>query len=835
MMRSSGRTRMGTEAVEEHVEGDVQRGNEGAGRREARRGLGSATLRWLRRILLTGLSLSLLAIAAGLGTYLYFARGLPSIDALKNHRPWQTTRIVAADGALMKELAEQRRTPVRLSQMPRRLVLAILAAEDAEFYSHSGWDYPGIARAAWKNLWSKGRRRQGASTITQQVVRTFLLTRRQTYRRKIREMLLARRLEKGLSKDRILELYLNQIYFGRGRYGVKEAVRYYFRKELSLVTLSEAAIIAGIPKNPEVYNPASSPARTRFRRNLILGQMLSKGFISRGEYQAARKEAVLRPPRWVLPTFARSYYTEQVRRESVVLLERYLEPRVGDPKRRRRMAFAMLYRGGLRIETALEQRLQLAAKQALDRGIRALERRRPYRGPYKRLGAEGVRAARRRLKASQLGPYPRGGRLRGVVLGRLDRSYLVDLGWRTGVLDRGSAGWAGTWKPGRTEGRGAREPGLAAGDLIRVRVTGRRGRRHLLALDQAPVAQGALVAVDPVSRRIVAMVGGTSYLKSRFNRAVQALRQPGSAFKVILYAAAIESRLYTAASLVNDAFIAIPAGLTTWIPNNAGRRYSNRQMTLRDALAGSVNTVAVRVQARIGTARVIELARRLGIRSRLTRRLPLALGASGVRLIDLTNAFASLAAEGMHAEPALVTRITDPDGRVIYERLPNPRRALSRGTAFIMTSMLQDVVRRGTGRSVQALGRPVAGKTGTSNDARDAWFVGYTPQLCAGVWVGFDDRRPMGRGEGGGRTAAPIFAWFMAQAHTDSRGRQIPARSFRVPEELEFARIDQRTGALASSGGGLQIREAFLPGTRPSLYAQLGAQGGPDRALREDL
>ena len=206
-----------------------------------------------------------------------------------------------------------------------------------------------------------------------------------------------------------------------------------------------------------------------------------------------------------------------------------------------------------------------------------------------------------------------------------------------------------------------------------------------------------------------------------------------------------------------------------------------------------------------------------------------------MRLIDLTNAFASLAAEGMHAEPALVTRITDPDGRVIYERLPNPRRALSRGTAFIMTSMLQDVVRRGTGRSVQALGRPVAGKTGTSNDARDAWFVGYTPQLCAGVWVGFDDRRPMGRGEGGGRTAAPIFAWFMAQAHTDSRGRQIPARSFRVPEELEFARIDQRTGALASSGGGLQIREAFLPGTRPSLYAQLGAQGGPDRALREDL
>jgi penicillin-binding protein 1A len=721
--------------------------------------------------------------AAGLGaTFYYFSLGLPSIGPLLvGYDPPQTTRILAADGTVLGELFVERRTVVPIERIPKVMVDAVIAAEDADFRTHEGLDYPGMIRAMLTNV-QEGRLAQGASTITQQVARTFFLTREKTWSRKIREILLTKRIEEQLTKDEILFLYLNQINFGRARYGVQEAARLYFGKDVGQITLAEAALLAGIPKGPAIYEPIGHPDAARERRSYVLAEMAKHGMVSASEAELADTaplEIVKHrgPDRELAPEAISRVLTEL---DDAVDLD-------------------TLRHGGYTIETSIDPELQRAARQAVRKGLDELDTRHGRVGPFE--------CRKRRPKGARLNrepPVP-GKIYVGQVVGHDDRrgTIEVDLGRRKGIVDLAGAA---RYNPEEL----APSKLAPAGCRLRVALTAEPRPNEPLSLRLEAGPQAALVAIDPTSGAVVALVGGYEVRPLGFDRATTAQRQAGSAFKPFVYMEAIRSRRYTPATVLDDS----PEIQGDWKPKNAHGEELAGAVSMREALARSLNLPAVKLIGDVGPERVADLAARLGISSELDAVPSLALGTSAVTPVELAGAYAVFAAAGVRHRPWLVRRVVEPDGRELPLVGRTGSQVLSAEDAYLMTSLLTSVVRTGTGAKARALGRPVAGKTGTTDDARDAWFVGYTPDLVSTAWVGFDDMRPLGRREYGGRAALPIWLDFMKRAHAGK-----PKRDFARPEGIVTAMIDPSTGLLAYEGMEDGLEEVFIEGTEPTETA----------------
>jgi penicillin-binding protein 1A len=737
-----------------------------------------------------------------LGTYAYFSRDLPSVSALREYKPPQTTTVYDRNGHVIGEIFTERRTVTPMSEVPRVMVLSVLAAEDADFYEHEGLDYYGILRAVGRDLIA-GRVAQGGSTITQQVVKLMLLSPERTMSRKIKELILARRLENELSKDEILHLYLNHVNFGHGRYGIQEAAKYYFGKNASELTLAESAMLAGIPQAPARLSPRANPEAAKHRQLYVLSQLEAKREIywpdlSEEAIAVARKAKIQPVP---LPEGTGTAS------EVLAIARQALVAAAGE------QAVAT---GGYRVYTTIDLSLQTKARDALQRGLRAADERQGYQGP--------IRSAKGRR-----GPKP----TPPVQSLRMGRTYIARV---TGVDDDSSqirldvAGHPAILRmedvsrynrEGRTASKFARK-----GDLFPVSI------KHMGSEDAPAVArpergpEGAVVVIEPRSRDVLALVGSFS-AQSGFNRATQAIRQPGSAFKPIVYARAIQSRRFTPASLVVDA----PAVYDEWKPRNYEEWNYQGAVRLRDALARSINMVAIRVVEDIGVHEVAEFARHDGITTKLEEDMALALGASGVKPIELTNAYATFAAGGRWAPTRLVVKIVAPDGkRVPLEPEEPARDVMDPSEAYVMTSMLRSVVTEGTGAPAQRLQRAVVGKTGTSNDARDVWFVGYSPSVVAGVWVGFDDQRSLGKRETGTKTALPVWIEVMEAADKAPKDTQ-----FAMPSGVITARIDPASGLLAYEGQEDAIDEVFLTGTAPVQTARPPDVADPNLFLMEQF
>ncbi len=793
------------------------------------------------RILLAAVVLlGVAAGAAGSAFYLKFVRDLPSFETLADYRPPLTSTVVDRHGQPIGEFYEHRRQLTPLEEVPGVVIDAFLAAEDDTFFEHDGVDYVSILRAAWANLRAGGETVQGASTITQQTVKQLLLTPEQTYERKIRELILARRIEQRFSKDEILYLYLNQIYFGAGAYGVGEAARTYFGKAIGEVDASEAALLAGLPKAPGRNSPYLNAERAEERRVYVLQRMHEEGFLDAESFGAALASPPALANRELPEAYeVASYVTEDVRRSLVAAL--------GND---------VVLRGGLRIETSVDLELQRAAVTAVQTGLEALDRRRGYRGPLRRV-EDPENAWTGLVPEEGEADAPRPDRLQAVVLevekGRARVAVGPD---REAELRLEDLTWARREDAPRREVKDLNRV-LAVGDVVPVRI----GEDGQAVLAQRPQAQGALLSFDVESGDVLAMVGGYDFEDSEFNRATQASRQPGSAFKPIVYAAAL-GRGYTPASMLYDRPVVIESEGFTWRPENYGRKFLG-PILFGEALARSVNNATIHLLRDVGIDYVMDFTRRLGIEAELERNLGLALGSNPVTLLELTRAYGVFAAGGRRVEPRLIHRVLDRDGVVLLEAVPLapvpeedeapevaarppeplrpvlPELAGSEGDgarpedqlitpqhAYLASSVLRLVVEhpRGTGRRAASLGRPLAAKTGTTNDQADAWFVGYSPDVATGVWVGFDEKRVLGRGETGSRAAAPIWIEYMGTALAER-----PVRDFPVPEGIVFARIDGSSGLLASSASEQTVFQAFAEGTEPTERADAAVTAAKER------
>ena len=735
-----------------------------------------------------------------LGSYAYFSRDLPSVSALRDYKPQQTTRVYDRHKKVIGEIFAERRTVIPMSKVPRHMVLSVLAAEDADFYEHEGLDYNGILRAVGRDIVA-GRAAQGGSTITQQVVKLMLLTPERTLSRKVRELILARRLENELSKDEILHLYLNHVNFGRGRYGIQEAARYYFAKNASELTLAESAMLAGVPQAPARLSPRRNPEAAKRRQDYVLSQLEAKREVywpdlSEEAIAAAREEKVELAP---LPEGAG-------KAPEVLSIARHaLRAAVGDEA---------LGEGGYEVHTTIDLSLQKQAREALQRGLRAVDDRQGYQGPFRRTRRRGG------PKATQPRDSLRMGRTYiARVTGADDEneSIRLDVAGHAAVLQMRDAI---RYNPE------SRRPSAFAkkGDLFPVSITQMGGEEDpaVARLERGP--EGAVVVIEPRSRHVLALVGSFAPV-SGFNRATQAIRQPGSTFKPIVYARAIQSRRFTPASLVVDA----PAVYDEWKPRNYEQWNYQGAVRLRQALARSINMVAIRVVEDIGVHDVAEFARQDGITTKLEEDMALALGASGVKPIELTNAYATFAAGGRWAPTRIVSKIVAPDGTRVQLAPGEPARdVMTPSEAYVMTSMLRSVVTEGTGSPAQRLERAVVGKTGTSNEARDAWFVGYSPSVVAGVWVGFDDSRSLGKRETGTRTALPVWIDVM-----DAADKTPKETDFAMPSGVTRARIDPASGLLAYEGQEDAFEEVFLSGTAPVEVARPPDVADPNLFLME--
>jgi penicillin-binding protein 1A len=667
-----------------------------------------------------------------------------------------------------------------------------LAAEDASFYEHEGLDYFGMLRAVLANL-RAGATRQGASTITQQVVKNLLLTPERTYQRKIKETILARRLEQELSKDEIFSLYLNHIYLGHGRYGVEEASRHYFGKKARELDLAEAALLAGVVAAPERFSPRADRERALSRRRYVLGQMLEKGFVTRPLYEQA-----LEVPLRLAPS---SEEESELAPEVVAYARRLLDRVAGDRARN----------GGFTIFTSLDVRLQAAARKAVRDGLGNYAVRQKLEPP--------LTAENRRLWGPVVdkGPIQPNKIYVGRVTALDDERGSVDVTVGD-IVGRVMLSREERYDPKRL----APSAFTRVGAALRVSVVGDPGSAKTLVplrLELGPEA--ALVAIDPRSREVLALIGSHEAMAGGLDRATQAHRQPGSAFKPFVYGYALASRRFTAASVLE--LTADPRGR----PSDAG---APRQIALRSAIAQSDNAAAEFILASVGAPNVVEWARALGIESRLEPTPSLALGAYEVTPLELTNAFASFASGGEYDAARLVLRIRGPDGKdLTLPPAPPKRRAISPEEAYLTTSLLRSVVESGTGKRAASLGRPLAGKTGTTNRARDAWFAGYSTEITTAVWVGYDDAAPLGWGESGATTALPIWTSFMKVAH---EGR--PVTDFPRPSGIVTASIDPGSGLLAYPGQATAIEEEFLDGTVPSATAEPDSAASDAGAVNDE-
>ena len=763
-----------------------------------------------------------LAVAAGVLLQMFNA-DLPDYDRLAKYEPPVMTRIHAANGELVAEHARQRRLYLPIQAVPDLIKASFLSAEDKNFYEHGGVDVVGIIRAVAVNLRNSGsgKRPVGASTITQQVAKNFLLTNEVSYERKIKEALLALRIEQAYSKDKVFELYLNEIYLGLGSYGVAAAALNYFDKPVNQLTIAEAAYLAALPKAPENYNPFRAKDRAVERRNWVIDRMVENGYIRAADGDAAKASPLdvkVRPVGTYL--FASEFFAEEVRRNLVDMF--------GADK---------LYEGGLSVRTTLDPELQKVAREKLHQGLIKFDQARGFRGPVTKIdiAADWGEAIGKVPALSDIPEWRLAVVLDasgdeatiGLQPARLPSGELV-AERETGAIPLEQMRWAKAKSVAAV---------LKPGDVVYVEEVPDEERTWKLR--QPPEIQGALVAMDPYTGRVLAMVGGFSYAETEFNRATQAWRQPGSSFKPFVYAAALDNG-YTPSSVVLDAPLEIQAGNETWRPENYGGKFYGPS-TLRTGVEKSRNVMTVRLAQDMGMPLIVEYSKRFGIYDDLGAYLPMSLGAGETTVMRMVTAYSTIANGGRKINATLIDRIQDRFGRTIYqhdkrvcdgcaaaawtgqpepELVDNREQVLDPMTAYQITSMMEGVVKRGTATVVQEIGKPIAGKTGTTNDEKDAWFVGFSPDLVVGVFLGYDKPRPMGKGQTGGVLAAPIFTEFMKVALKDA-----PPKEFQVPPGIELIPIDRRTGLRAQGSGEGVILEAFKPGTAPpSTYSIIGYQ-----------
>ena len=801
-------------------------------------------LRFFGLLFAAGTIIFVAAVAAAAGLLWHYSQSLPDYSQLQDYEPAVMTRVHASDGSLLAEYARERRLYIPIHAVPKLVTHAFVAAEDKNFYEHGGIDFSGIARAAtlYIQQYGSGRRPQGASTITQQVAKNFLLTNELSFSRKIKEALLAMKIERAFSKERILELYLNEIYLGMGAYGVAAASLLYFDKSVHELSVAEAAYLAALPKAPNNYHPFRQRERALERRNYVLDRMAEDHYITAQEAEKAKKEPLKITPR---PTgahiFAAEYFAEEVRR--------YIYDNFTEKK---------LYEGGLSVRTTLDPKMQVLARKVLVDGFVNFDEQHGYRGAAQKIDPTGDWGAKlAEVKAlSDVAPW----RL-AVVLEADDASARVGLqpgrepgGALSKERETGTIALEGMkWAKARGKTPTKVSQVLSPGDVVYVEPLG----GGQLRLRQVPEVSGAIVVMDPQTGRVLAMAGGFSYDQSQFNRATQALRQPGSSFKPLVYATALDNG-YTPSTVVLDAPIEIDTGSGIWAPENYTRKYYGPS-TLRFGIEQSRNVMTVRLAQDIGMPLIGEYAKRFGVYDNLPPYLSFALGAGETTLLRMVGAYAMFDNGGRKIQPTLIDRIQDRYGHTIYKHdsrecrgcdadkwadqneptlIDKRERVLDPMTAYQITSIMEGVVQRGTATVVKEVGKPIAGKTGTTNDEKDAWFIGFSPDLVVGVYLGYDKPRHLGRGATGGVLAAPIVRDFMKVALADK-----PAVPFRVPPGIKLIRVDPRSGMRAGPGDQRVILEAFKPGTAPSdNYSAIGvsdADGRPvgvspeaDRAIR---
>ncbi len=811
-----------------------------------------ALLRFFGFLFALGTVVFLVGVGAAAGVLWHFSKDLPDYSQLQDYEPPIMTRVHASDGSLVAEYATQRRLYIPIQSVPKMVIHAFVAAEDKNFYDHSGLDFSGIARAAvfYVQNYGRGRRPQGASTITQQVAKNFLLTPEPTFQRKVKEALLALKIERAYSKDKILELYLNEIYLGFQSWGLAAASLLYFDKSVHELTIAEAAYLAALPKGPNNYHPYRKREEAIARRNYVIDRMLEDGYIKTAEAEQAKKAPLAVTMRSTgAHMFAAEYFAEDVRR--------WINEKYGEKA---------LYEGGLSVRTTLDPKLQVAARKALVDGFVRFDEAQGWRGPVTKItiaGDWGLKLAEVK-QLTDIAPW----RL-AVVLEVTDQAARIGLYPArdpsgalskervTGAIPLDGLKWAkATAGPLKGKPPAKVSQVLEPGDVVYVEPLGKDGGQY--RLHQLPEISGGIVAMDPWTGRVLAMVGGFSYEQSQFNRASQAYRQPGSSFKPLVYATALDNG-YTPSTLVLDAPVEIDQGpgLPPWRPENYSVGKYNGPSTLRYGIEQSRNTMTVRLAQDIGMPLISEYAHRFGVYENLPTYLSYSLGAGETTLLKMVAAYSMLDNGGKRIIPTLIDRIQDRYGRTVYKHdarecqgcsaprwdgQPEPglidRRdqVIDPMTAYQITSIMEGVVQRGTATVVRDVGKPIAGKTGTTNDEKDAWFIGFSPDLVVGVYLGYDKPRHMvfSGGATGGHVAAPIVRDFLKVALADK-----PPVPFRVPSGIKLIRVDPKTG-MRYAGTGPAILEAFKPGTAPpDNFSAIGSSDSngvispdADRALR---
>ena len=757
--------------------------------------------RWWQVALIGLFACSIVGATTVAGIIWSFSRDLPSLDLLQNYQPSLITTVYSDDRQPIGQFFIERRILTPLPEIPKTLTQAVIATEDARFFEHPGLDFIGMLRAAWTNIRHGGRKVEGASTITQQLARALFLSSERSYERKIRELVLAYKMEVVSGKEQILETYLNQIYFGQGAYGVGSAAQSYFGKDIRGLTLAESAFLGGLPKSPSRFSPFSAYEAAKKRQEHVLARMEEVGFITAAEREAAVREKLNfhRPGSEHLAP----YFVEYVRQ---LLMAKYGE--------------SMVYKGGLQIYTTLNVEMQKAAESAFLNGVRELDKREGWRGPRR----TGDLATFQPSELSSRDPLLKPGYLgEGVVLKVAKDHYLVQVGPFSAKLAFDDMAWAKRMLKGPDPTVDfVVNPNLKSllkpGDVIEIGVKRITKDGVQLTLEQTPVVEGGLIAIDPKGGAIRAMVGGYDFTRSEYNRAVQAHRQPGSAFKPLIYATAMSQGLSPATQILDAPVVYEQTeDEKIWKPENYGRKFHG-MVSLRDALAQSHNLATVRLLDKVGVKNVIEFSRTVGITSPLPADLSLGLGTSSVGLLELTSVYGVFLNQGNRVEPFAVKSVKDNTGKVVEVTEPEPHEVIGKEAAYLITNMMEDVVQRGTGQAAKVLGRPIAGKTGTTNDYINAWFIGGTPNLVCGVYVGFDDRRSLGESETGARSALPIWIAFMKEAL-----KQLPVVPFEIPDGVTFVKVDSSTGLLESEQEGEGQKgtvELFTKGSEPTQAVQ---------------
>ncbi|HOE14669.1 MAG TPA: PBP1A family penicillin-binding protein [Candidatus Saccharicenans sp.] len=777
--------------------------------------------RLLKGLLIVLVLLLSLALGGIFGAYLTIKDNVPSVDELAELKPLIISTVYSDQGLPAKEFAAERRIQVPYSQIPLVLKQAIIATEDPRFFAHKGIDYRGILRAVKEDVFRvvlRKKKLHGGSTITQQLARSVFLYPQQTIRRKLKEMFLAVELERKFSKEKIFELYCNQFYLGHGAWGVEAASQLYFGKSVSELTLPEAALIAGIFRGPGVYSPYNNPEVTLNRRNHVINRMVEEGFISKEVGEAVKQEPLNVLPLKRATAETGSYFFEEVRK--------YIERNYGDEA---------LYRGGLKIYTTINLDMQKYAEKAVEKGLRNQDKKYGWRKPARNLLAEGQTD----LEKYWLTDWE-GGSLsadeveEAIVLEVSQKEARVRIKDYIGLMTNKDISW--------TRSRFL-DSLLKPGDIIQVAVisVNEENKTAQVSLDQEPLLEGAFLCLDPATGQIKAMVGGYSFKRSQFNRATQALRQTGSAIKPILYTAALDKG-FTPASIIIDEptnFIDKWTG-QPWSPRNYDGEYHGA-VTLRTGLEESRNMVTAKLLDYISPQVGVEYCRKFGLTSTIYPYLSLSLGAFEVTLQELVSAFSVYPNKGVRARPYFIVRVEDKDGQVLEENVPATEEVISPQLAYMMTYLLEGVIQRGTAKQAASLGWPLAGKTGTTNKFTDAWFVGFSPSLCAGVWIGYDTKVTMGNRQSGAVVALPIWIDFFKKVIEDKKKdyqlsqatlaaaegeESIKAaggliEDFEVPPNLVFVTIDRKTGLLASPTCKYPFQEVFFPGTEPTRYCTL--------------